>query len=136
MDGGFYVEPQVGLSYGRIMGDTLTTSNNVKLEQDDYDSFLGRVGVRTGFKFPENKGTVYARVSGVYDFDGEMNGKASVGNSKNSFEADLGGAWLEMGVGANFNWTKSTYSYLDFERTNGGDVKENWRWNVGIRHVF
>ena len=136
MDGGFYVEPQVGLSYGRIMGDTLTTSNNVKLQQDDYDSFLGRVGVRTGFKFPENKGTVYARVSGVYDFDGEMNGKASVGNSKNSFEADLGGAWLEMGVGANFNWTKSTYSYLDFERTNGGDVKENWRWNVGIRHVF
>ena len=136
MDGGFYVEPQVGLSYGRIMGDTLTTSNNVKLEQDDYDSFLGRVGVRTGFKFPENKGTVYARVSGVYDFDGEMNGKANVGNSKNSFEADLGGAWLEMGVGANFNWTKSTYSYLDFERTNGGDVKENWRWNVGIRHVF
>lgn len=136
MDGGFYVEPQVGLSYGRIMGDTLTTSNNVKLEQDDYDSFLGRVGVRTGFKFPENKGTVYARGSGVYDFDGEMNGKASVGNSKNSFEADLGGAWLEMGVGANFNWTKSTYSYLDFERTNGGDVKENWRWNVGIRHVF
>ena len=28
------------------------------------------------------------------------------------------------------------YSYVDLERSNGGDVKENWRWNVGIRNVF
>lgn len=41
-----------------------------------------------------------------------------------------------MGVGANFNWTKNTYTYVDFERTNGGDVKENYRWNVGIHHNF
>ena len=54
--------------------------------------------------------------------------------SSNTFEADLGGAWLELGVDANFNWTKNTY--ISFERTNGGDVKENYRWNVGVRHNF
>ena len=56
--------------------------------------------------------------------------------ARNTIEEDLGGAWIEMGVGANFNWSEDTYTYVDLERTNGGDVKENYRWNVGIRHVF
>ena len=70
------------------------------------------------------------------DFDGEVNGKATLGQSKNTFEADLGGSWFGMRVGANFNWTKNTYTYIDFERTNGGDVKENYRWNIGVHHNF
>lgn len=97
---------------------------------------MGRAGVRTGFKFPKDKGNIYARISGVYDFDGEMNGQAQLGKACNTFEADLGGAWLEVGVGANFNMTKDTYAYVDLERTNGGNVKENYRWNIGVRHSF
>ena len=136
MDGGVFVEPQVGLAYSRMTGERFLASNGVTIDQDDYDSFIGRFGVRTGFKFPKDKGTIYARVSGVYDFEGAMNATASKGTSTNKFEEDLGGSWLEMGVGANFNWTKNTYTYIDFERTNGGDVKENYRWNVGVRHNF
>lgn len=49
---------------------------------------------------------------------------------------DLGDTWVEFGIGANFNWTPNTYTYVDLERTNGGEVKENWRWNIGLRHVF
>ena len=136
MDGGVFVEPQVGLAYSRMTGENFVASNGVTVDQDDYDSFIGRVGVRTGFKFPKNKGTIYARVSGVYDFEGAMSAVASKAGQSTKFEEDLGGAWLEMGVGANFNWTKNTYTYVDFERTNGGDVKENYRWNVGVRHNF
>ena len=136
MDGDLFVEPQVGVSYGRIMGDDFTAQNGVRVEQDDYDSLIGRVGVRTGFKFPKDKGLIYARVSGLYDFQGEMNATATSGSARNTIEEDLGGAWLEIGVGANFNWADNTYSYIDIERTNGGDVKENYRFNVGIRHTF
>ena len=136
MDGGLYLEPQVGVNYGHIEGETIKTSNNVRIDQDSYDSIIGRAGLRAGFKFPENKGTIYARLSGLYDFDGEVNGTASKGAAHNTIEEDLGGAWVEMGVGANFNWTPNTYTYVDFERTNGGDVKENYRWNVGVRHTF
>ena len=136
LEGGLYVEPQVGFNYGHIEGETIKTSNEVRIDQDNYDSMIARAGLRAGFKFPENKGTIYARVSGLYDFDGELNGMASKGVARNSIEEDLGGAWFEMGVGANFNWTPNTYTYVDFERTNGGDVKENYRWNVGIRHTF
>ena len=136
MQGGLYLEPQVGLNYGRIGGETINTSNGVTIDQDSYNSLIGRAGIRAGFKFPENKGTIYARVSGLYDFDGEVNGTASKGVAHNTIEEDMGGAWIEMGVGANFNWTDNTYTYVDFERTNGGDVKENYRWNVGVRHTF
>lgn len=136
MNGGLYLEPQVGLNYGHIEGETIKTSNNVRIDQDSYDSLIGRAGLRAGFKFPKDKGTIYARLSGLYDFDGEVNGTATKGVAHNTIEEDLGGAWVEMGVGANFNWTPNTYTYIDFERTNGGDVKENYRWNVGIRHTF
>ena len=136
LQGGLYLEPQVGLNYGRIGGETINTSNGVTIDQDSYNSLIGRAGIRAGFKFPENKGTIYARVSGLYDFDGEVNGTASKGVAHNTIEEDMGGAWIEMGIGANFNWTDNTYTYVDFERTNGGEVKENYRWNVGVRHTF
>lgn len=71
------VEPQVELTYGTVMGVDLTASNDVKIEQYDVDRFIGRIGVRGGFLFPNNKGTVYARASAVHDFDGDTDFKAS-----------------------------------------------------------
>lgn len=136
LDDGVFVEPQLGLSYGRMTGDTFVTSNGVTIDQDDYDSLIGRLGVRTGFKFPKNKGMVYARVSGLYDFQGSMVAIATQGKRQAATSEDLGGAWFEMGLGANFNWTDRTYTYIDLERTNGGEVKENYRWNIGVRHTF
>lgn len=136
LDDGVFVEPQLGLSYGRMTGDTFVTSNGVTIDQDDYDSLIGRLGVRTGFKFPKNKGMVYARVSGLYDFQGSMDAIATQGKRQAATSEDLGGAWFEMGLGANFNWTDRTYTYIDLERTNGGEVKENYRWNIGVRHTF
>lgn len=43
---------------------------------------------------------------------------------------------MEYAVGANFNLTDRTYTYVDLEKTTGGEVTEKWRWNVGVRHVF
>ena len=131
-----FVEPQVELTYGTLFGDDITASNGVRIEQDDFTSFIGRIGVRSGFYFPEKKGNIYARFSVLHDFDGEMESKASLGRARNTVTDDLGGTWIEYGVGANFNWTDRTYTYVDLERNSGGEVRENWRWNVGLRHVF
>lgn len=131
-----FVEPQVELTYGTLLGDDITASNDVRIEQDDFTSFIGRIGVRSGFYFPEKKGNIYARFSVLHDFDGEMESKASLGRARNTVTDDLGGTWVEYGVGANFNWTDRTYTYVDLERNSGGEVRENWRWNVGLRHVF
>ena len=62
--------------------------------------------------------------------------RAVGGHGQNYIYEDLGGSWVEYGVGANFNLTDRTYTYVDLERNSGGEIKENWRWNVGLRHVF
>lgn len=131
-----FIEPQAELTYGRVWGDDFTTSNDVKVSQDDFDSLIGRIGVRAGVKFPEKKGNLYVRVSGAHDFQGESDMTASKNGKVSLVSDDLGGSWVEYGLGANFNLTEATYTYLDLERTSGGDVSEKWRWNIGLRTVF
>ena len=135
---GFF-EPQAEVTYGYIQGDKFHTSNGVEIDQDDLYSLSGRLGFRTGFHFPKDKGLIYARVSGLHDFKGDFDSTATLMSDRSIYDnigEDLGDTWVEFGIGANFNWTPSTYTYVDLERTNGGDVKENWRWNIGLRHVF
>ena len=134
-----FVEPQAELTYGVVLGDDFTTSNGVKISQEDTEALIGRLGVRTGFHFPNKKGTVYARASVLHDFKGESEFTASLVDNasvRSTMKDDIGGTYYEIGVGANFNWTDNAYSYVDLEKQNGGDVKENWRWNVGFRYVW
>ena len=131
-----FVEPQVEVMYGQVVGDNFTAANGVKIEQDDFESLIARAGVRAGFYFPDRKGVIYARASVLHDFKGEMDSTASLGKAVNSIKDDIGGTWYEWGVGANFNLTPATYVYVDLERTNGGEVVENWRYNLGLRKVF
>lgn len=134
-----FIEPQAELTYGLVAGDDFTTSNNVRFNQKDTKSLIGRIGLRTGFHFPEQKGTVYARASVLHDWKSESEFTASLVTDPSvskTLKDDIGGTYYEFGVGANFNWTKNAYSYVDLEKQNGGDVKENWRWNVGFRYVW
>ena len=133
-----FIEPQAELTYGRIVGDSFTTNNQVRVDQENFDSVIGRIGVRVGANFPDNRGNIYLRVSGAYDFQGEnqANVRLVSAAAQRTLQADLGGAWIETAIGANVHVTEATNVYLDLERTNGGDVVENWRWNVGVRHLF
>lgn len=136
-----FVEPSVGVTYGRIMGDDFVAHNGVKVEQDDYDSLIGRLGVRSGFYFPEKKGNIYARVAVLHGFMGDMEATASKANAAGVMQTthlkeDLGDTWVEYGIGANFNLSKNAYTFVDLEKTAGSDVKENWKWTVGARLAF
>ena len=136
-----FVEPSVGVTYGRIMGDDFVAHNGVKVEQDDYDSLIGRVGVRGGFYFPEKKGNIYARVAVLHDFMGDMEATASkynkaTGLNTSHLKEELGDTWIEYGLGANFKLAKNAYTYVDLEKTAGSDVKENWKWTIGARYMF
>ena len=134
-----FVEPQAEITYGVVKGDDFTTSNGVAISQKDTKAFIGRLGVRTGLHFNENKGVVYARASVLRDFKGESEFTASLVNDssvRSTVRDDIGGTYYEMGIGANYKFADNAYTYVDFERQNGGDVKEKWRWNVGFRYVW
>lgn len=133
-----FIEPQVELTYGRIEGDTFTTKNAARVSQDDFDSLIGRVGVRVGVKFPKDRGNLYLRVSGARDFQGENKAdvRAVDGAARQKLSEDLGGSWVETGLGGNFRLTDATNVYVDLERTTGAEAEENWRWNLGVRTEF
>ena len=133
-----FVEPQVEVSYGLVGGDTYKTGY-VEVDQESFYSLMGRVGVRTGFTFPNKKGTIFAKVSVMHEFGGEMESTVrNMNRMENSvpLKDNLGDTSFEFGIGANFAWTESTCSYFNLERSTGGDVNEKYRFNVGIRHVF
>ena len=134
-----FVEPQAEITYGVVKGDDFTTSNGVAISQKDTKALIGRLGVRTGLHFNENKGVVYARASVLRDFKGESEFTASLVSDSSvcsTVKDDIGGTYYEMGIGANYKFADNAYTYVDFERQNGGDVKEKWRWNVGLRYVW
>ena len=131
-----YIEPQVELTYGFISGDNVKASNQVKIEQDDYQSLITRLGVRAGLNFPEKAGTVSATVSYSYDFLGEAEGKAIKNNLTSDLSEDLGGGWVTYGVGTQFQLGKQAYVYGELERTSGGDVENPYLFNVGLRWNF
>ena len=131
-----YVEPQIEVTYGFAQGDDATASNGVKIEQDDYQNLITRIGFRTGFDFPNEAGTIYAHASYSYDFLGEADGTASEGNLRASLDEDLGGGWVTYGVGGQFRLGERSFAYGEIERTTGGDVENPWAFNIGIRHLF
>lgn len=131
-----YVEPQIEVTYGFAQGDDATASNGVKIEQDDYQNLITRIGFRTGFDFPNEAGTIYAHASYSYDFLGEADGTASEGNLRASLDEDLGGGWVTYGVGGQFRLGERSFAYGEIERSTGGDVENPWAFNIGIRHLF
>ena len=132
-----YVEPQFEVSYGFVESDTVKASNGVKIEQDDYQNLITRIGVRSGFEFPKEAGTIYAHVSYSYDFLGDADAKAMKGSALPvNLDEDLGGGWVTYGIGSQFRLGKSSYAYGELERSTGGDVENPWTFNVGYRYLF
>ena len=131
-----YVEPQIEVTYGFISGDDATASNGVKVEQDDYQNLITRVGLRTGFDFPEKAGTIYAMLSYSYDFLGDADGTATKDGLHEDLNEDLGGGWVSYGVGAQFKLGDNAFAYGELERTSGGDIDNPYLFNVGMRWNF
>ena len=132
-DNGFWIEPQVELTYGTVGSVDYLTSKGARVHQDSVDSLVGRLGFSLGKDIKQ--GNVYVRASYLYDFDGETKATMS-GAGTARFEQDLGGGWWEVGVGTNLNLSDATHLYFDVEKTYGGNVATPWQWNAGVRWSF
>lgn len=130
---GFWIEPQVELTYGTVGSVDYLTSKGARVHQDSVDSLVARLGFSLGKDIKQ--GNVYVRASYLYDFDGETKATMS-GAGTASFEQDLGGGWWEVGIGTNLNLSDATHLYFDVEKTFGGNVATPWQWNAGVRWSF
>ena len=135
-DNGFWIEPQVELTYGKVSSVDYLTANKVQVSQGDTNSLVGRLGFSLGKDIKQ--GNVYVRASYLYDFDGETDVKMvdTEAGTPASYKQDLGGGWWEVGVGTNLNLSDATHLYFDVEKTYGGNVATPWQWNAGVRWSF
>ena len=133
-DNGFWIEPQVELTYGTVGSVDYLTSKGANVHQDGMDSLVGRLGFSLGKNIKQ--GNVYARASYLYDFDGETDVTFSKNSVTRGFKQDLGGGWWEVGVGTNLNLSDATHLYFDVEKTYGGNIATPWQWNAGVRWSF
>ena len=111
-----FVEPQAVLTWAWVEGDDFRAGRSFTVHQDDYQSLIGRVGVRAGLEFPNEKSTFYARVSGAWEMMGEDEYHAA--------------------VGANFKLAPNAFVLADLEKIAGGDIRENYRYTISARRVW
>ena len=58
----FFVEPQAQLAYYWIKGKDFSMSNGMKVEQGDFNSWVGRLGLVAGKDFKDAEGNTKAQV--------------------------------------------------------------------------
>lgn len=133
-ENGYWIEPQVELTYGKVDSASYMGSNKVSIHQSDMESLVGRVGVAMGKNIKH--GNVYVRASYLYDFDGETSVTFADAHNSTTIEQDLGGGWFEVGVGTNINLSDTSHLYFDVEKTYGGETATPWQWNAGVRFSF
>ena len=131
-----FVEPSIGLQYAFVKGDDFTSSNGVKVEQDDYNAVIGDVGTRVGFNFADDMGKLYARVYLNHDFDGDLDGKAYNEKAASAMEVDMGGTWVTYGIGTQLNFTDNFTLFANFDRSTGNEVDTDYMLNAGMRYTF
>lgn len=134
----FFIEPQAELAYGYILGDDYTSSNDVKVKQDDFQSLVGRLGTRLGAAFPKDAGIIYAHASVNHDFlgDNDFTAQAAGMTSAMKFSNDLDETWVSYGIGLQLNPSKNFYVYGSLDRATGSDYAESYHYSVGARYVF
>ena len=128
----FYLTPQAELSYGYVKGDDYTAQNEIRVDQDDFETLVGRLGFQAGVNVADGAGTVYLTASVNHDFQGESEATATRGDAApQKLSEDLGGTWVSYGFGAQLNVKENWSFYGSLTRANGSDYQENYRYSVG-----
>ena len=136
----WYFEPQIQAQLARVTGADYTTSQGTKVSVDGINSLIGRAGFRLGKDFGEEKqSTVYVKADVLHEFLGDQDIKAldatTNGNwSKISYDNE--GTWYDVGLGFAAQMSKTSYAFLDLERSFGHDNDETYQINVGMQWSF
>ena len=138
LGGGWSIEPQAQLTYHYLWGDDYTTRNGAKVNQDNADSLVGRLGFVLSREFnggTDHAGRVYLKASILHDFLGDT---ASTITDDISYhdDDDLGDTWYVAGLGTDIHLGKNTRFYFDAERNFNADVKMKYRFNAGLKFGF
>ena len=138
-DNGFYVDPNVELTFSRLSGESFeartNTSSTVHIDSDAVNSVIGRIGVGIG---KESKNSnVFLKAALAHEFSGKMNATYSMaGEPTTGSEVNLKDTWLDLELGGSWSVRPNTYVYGTFTKNFGATVDNSYRIDAGIRHNF
>ena len=133
-----YIEPQLQLTWAHLDSknyNAYSGSNVMNIDQDAFDSFVGRIGIQAGQA--SKHGNIYARLSLAHEFAGDVEGRynADDGGLKTT-KYDLGGTWSELTLGGSYKLSKCSNFYADITRSLSGDYQHQWKLNAGLLFSF
>ena len=132
----WFIEPQAQLSYYWMKGDDFSMSNAMEVEQDNFDSLTGRIGVAAGKDFIDslgnNKGQFHARLGVNHEFLGDQ--IIRVNNIR--FSDDLLGTRIYYGFAGEWKPYENIKLFGYVERENGSDYTKEFEVSAGIKYTF
>lgn len=137
-DSGFYLDPSVEFTAGRLNGKIFTGTSDLGtlyVHQHGFNSAIGRIGFSIGRQLP--KSNLYAKLALAHEFAGDFRTDfyADDGGLK-STKVDLSDTWLDMELGGSLSLGKNVYLYGNYTRTFEADMATKWRADVGVRYTF
>ena len=134
-DNGFFVEPQLQLSWYWMKGTDFTTSNGMDIDQDDMYALTGRAGLVLGKKWDLDEGRYfqpYLKAGVNHEFLGDQ----TVTVNAVEFNDDLRGTRVYYGAGLDLQFAKNARLYAEFEREDGVKTSTPWSVSAGLRVEF
>ena len=135
----WYIEPQAQLQLARVTGADYVTSQNTRVSVEGINSLIGRAGFRLGKDFGEEKqSTVYIKADVLHEFLGDQDIRA-LDNTTSGWDTisyENKGTWYDVGFGFAAMMSKTSYAFLDLERSFGNDNDETYQINAGLRWTF
>lgn len=132
---GLYIEPQAQLTYGHLFGDDYTLSNGVRVHAEGIDSLVGRAGFNLGYNI-NPRANLYLKASVLHEFLGDYGVTLTDPSGRLHRSGDYGDTWFLYGLGGAFELGRpgsGNFLYFDVEKTTGGDLDQDWFYNVGFR---
>jgi len=105
----------------------------MQVEQDDFNSIIGRVGFGIGQR--TDKASYYAKLALAHEFGGDFDTHYTAEETKGT-SISFGDTWYEMQLGGTAKLSDNSLLYATYERSFGGDVTEKWRVDAGLRVTF
>lgn len=150
MPGGWYLEPQIGLTYGTMEDYSYTQANNMRYNQDKMEMLTGRLGLTAGRNFThgDRQGRVYVKAAVNHDFkdSGSASAEAVHYESWSQKETVLSSmavdtlaghdTWYEFVLGTNLETGKDKTAFVELTKTVGGKVNTDWQLNAGMSWRF
>lgn len=142
---GFYFDPNIQFTVGRIQGknykmksglaESVESYTNLRMRQDDADSMVGRVGFSLGHK--KERANYFTKFSLARELGGGLSNDFWVdGEPSGTAAMDFRSTWYELALGGGLQLGDKTTLYATYEHSFGGDIKEKYRLDGGVKISF